>query len=163
MGAHDSHKHELTPECPRCHVPLEEVHAEEASIDRCKRCGGTFFDQGEMLTALGRTADASFWDRPENLGPLRDSGVKCPRCGGFLLLQTVSGDGAAVDIDRCPRCRGIWLDPGEGEKLLAVGARMLDKVLAERRAAQAELDKLGEVNFSPPGLIARFLALFRPV
>ena len=159
----ERHMHERNPECPRCHVPLEELHAQGASIDRCGKCGGTFFDQGEMFAAVGRTADASFWDRPETVGRLRDGKLKCARCGGRMLLQDVRHDAIDVEIDRCPQCAGIWLDAGEADKLQAIGARMADKVLAERRAAQAELDKLGDVDFSPSGLIARFLNLFKPV
>jgi Zn-finger nucleic acid-binding protein len=36
------------------------------------------------------------------------------------VLQTVVRQG--VEIDRCPACRGVWLDRGELEKLVAMGA-----------------------------------------
>ncbi len=39
--------------------------------------------------------------------------MKCPKCGADLapkLFQT-------VEIDRCTECGGVWLDPGELEKL----------------------------------------------
>lgn len=36
-------------------------------------------------------------------------------------MQTV--DRAGVQFDMCPACRGVWLDRGELEKLMAAGAQ----------------------------------------
>ena len=36
-------------------------------------------------------------------------------------MQTV--DRAGVHFDMCPTCRGVWLDRGELEKLMAAGAQ----------------------------------------
>jgi Zn-finger nucleic acid-binding protein len=36
-------------------------------------------------------------------------------------MQTV--DRAGVQFDMCPSCRGVWLDRGELEKLMAAGAQ----------------------------------------
>ena len=155
-----------TTDCPRCHIPLHEIHEGSAYIDRCEKCQGAFFDQGEMFAALGQTADPSYWDQPGVAGPVRDGHVHCPRCHHHMLLQDVRHEGASTEhaeIDRCTHCGGIWLDAGEAAKILAIGTRMTDKVLAERRAAKAELDRMGDVSFSPPGLISRFLGLFKPV
>ncbi len=41
----------------------------------------------------------------------------CPRCETTVLDERVR-DG--VVIDACPRCRGIWLDRGELERLISV-------------------------------------------
>ena len=37
----------------------------------------------------------------------------CPRCGGQLVPVPYRG----VEIDKCSRCDGIWLDCGELERL----------------------------------------------
>ncbi|HEX7877804.1 MAG TPA: zf-TFIIB domain-containing protein [Candidatus Eisenbacteria bacterium] len=42
--------------------------------------------------------------------------MNCPRCD-VVVLDEKTRDG--VVIDACPRCRGIWLDRGELEKLIA--------------------------------------------
>ena len=42
--------------------------------------------------------------------------MQCPRCESASLAEL---DRDGVTIDRCERCRGIWLDRGELEKLLA--------------------------------------------
>lgn len=39
----------------------------------------------------------------------------CPRdCGAELLMMERSG----IEIDYCPKCRGVWLDRGELDKIL---------------------------------------------
>lgn len=40
--------------------------------------------------------------------------MQCPIDGETLLMTSREG----VEIDYCPRCRGIWLDRGELDKIL---------------------------------------------
>ena len=40
--------------------------------------------------------------------------MDCPICHVTLLMADRQG----VEIDYCPKCRGIWLDRGELEKLV---------------------------------------------
>ena len=61
--------------------------------------------------------------------------MNCPRCTKDTLDEH-ERDG--VTIDRCRTCRGIWLDRGELEKLLAV-ARQGDGD-DDRRAARQDDD-----------------------
>lgn len=44
--------------------------------------------------------------------------MNCPRCPSASLHEL---DRDGITLDRCERCRGIWLDRGELEKLLARG------------------------------------------
>ena len=46
--------------------------------------------------------------------------MHCPRCENVTLDEM---DRAGVTVDRCPECRGVWLDRGELEKILAREAR----------------------------------------
>jgi len=46
--------------------------------------------------------------------------MKCPVCPDATLLMT---ERQGVEIDYCPACRGVWLDRGELDKLVAIGAR----------------------------------------
>lgn len=41
--------------------------------------------------------------------------MRCPRCTMELVERTRVG----VAVDLCDRCRGVWLDRGELEKILA--------------------------------------------
>ena len=44
--------------------------------------------------------------------------IECPKC--WVPLDVVKEDiwGPDIDIDVCPKCNGIWLDPGELKKIL---------------------------------------------
>jgi uncharacterized protein len=52
--------------------------------------------------------------------------MKCPVCDSSLQMTERSG----VEIDYCPKCRGVWLDRGE-----------LDKII-ERSAPVSDVDRL---------------------
>ena len=41
--------------------------------------------------------------------------MKCPICDNVDLVMS---DRQGVEIDYCPRCRGVWLDRGELDKIL---------------------------------------------
>lgn len=45
--------------------------------------------------------------------------MDCPIDGETLVMSERRG----VEIDYCPRCRGVWLDRGELDKLVAVAER----------------------------------------
>ncbi|HTN08236.1 zf-TFIIB domain-containing protein [Agriterribacter sp.] len=40
--------------------------------------------------------------------------MKCPTCNETLLISDKNG----IEIDYCPKCRGIWLDRGELDKII---------------------------------------------
>lgn len=41
--------------------------------------------------------------------------MKCPVCADENLVMT---DRQGVEIDYCPKCRGVWLDRGELDKII---------------------------------------------
>jgi uncharacterized protein len=45
--------------------------------------------------------------------------MKCPVCKTTDLLMT---ERRSIEIDYCPDCRGVWLDRGELDKLIAQDA-----------------------------------------
>ncbi|MBN3806698.1 hypothetical protein GXB81_27155 [Paraburkholderia sp. Ac-20336] len=61
--------------------------------------------------------------------------MKCPVCTTTDLLMT---ERRSIEIDYCPNCRGVWLDRGELDKLIAqdigdAGPTRDDARHAERR------------------------------
>jgi uncharacterized protein len=40
--------------------------------------------------------------------------MKCPNCQETLVMTERQG----VEIDYCPKCRGVWLDKGELDKII---------------------------------------------
>ncbi len=51
--------------------------------------------------------------------------MNCPRCQG-AALEEHQRDGVVVDV--CHACRGLWLDRGELEKLIARATREFDEL-----------------------------------
>lgn len=47
--------------------------------------------------------------------------MKCPVCIETDLVMT---DRQGVEIDYCPKCRGVWLDRGELDKVIERSATM---------------------------------------
>ena len=41
--------------------------------------------------------------------------MKCPQCVDQLLTMA---ERQGVELDYCPRCRGVWLDRGELDKII---------------------------------------------
>ena len=59
----------------------------------------------------------------------------CPTCGEPNALVAVDRKG--VIIDACPRCRGVWLDRGELDKLIELESAPDEDFLAEIRGDSA--------------------------
>ena len=54
-------------------------------------------------------------------GQQQAAGLICPACRVDLVMSERQG----VEIDYCPRCRGVWLDRGELDKILERSAAEL--------------------------------------
>lgn len=46
-------------------------------------------------------------------------GLICPNCSSGMNIANKFG----VEIDHCPRCKGVWLDRGELEKITNIQDR----------------------------------------
>lgn len=100
--------------CPRCSMTLlEPVSLEGIEVDACPRCGGLYFDAGELAQVVERSV-GSLSDQ-NALGPARGaSGMACPACNAPLMVHAFEGEaGGSFDLDLCHACQGIWLDRGE--------------------------------------------------
>jgi Zn-finger nucleic acid-binding protein len=147
--------------CPRDKVIMKQFEAGEAVIEVCHKCGGQFFDTGEMYAAFGMKADPSIWDREATGGTVKESHLECPICHTHMLGQDVKYESDTVEIDRCGHCGGIWLDKGEIDQLMALGEKMQPMLEAEKKKAQEDLAKMDEkIDFSG-GFLARFVRMFK--
>jgi Zn-finger nucleic acid-binding protein len=41
--------------------------------------------------------------------------MQCPHCAGTTLVMA---ERQGIEIDYCPKCRGVWLDRGELDKIV---------------------------------------------
>jgi Zn-finger nucleic acid-binding protein len=48
--------------------------------------------------------------------------MNCPNCNITLVMSDKQG----IEIDYCPKCRGIWLDRGELDKIIERSAQLQD-------------------------------------
>lgn len=61
--------------------------------------------------------------------------MKCPVDGELLVIAERSG----VEIDYCPKCRGVWLDRGELDKIIdRAGASMTPSRQTDPQAHRPE-------------------------
>lgn len=60
--------------------------------------------------------------------------MKCPVCN--LDLQMTDRQG--IEIDYCPKCRGIWLDRGELDKLIERAAQAAPVVTSSQSDWRAD-------------------------
>lgn len=57
--------------------------------------------------------------------------MKCPRCQVDLAIS----ERHAIEIDFCPKCRGVWLERGELDKIIERSTRSW---CAQRSQSRAE-------------------------
>ena len=60
----------------------------------------------------------------------------CPNCN--TSMQNVNRSG--VELDMCPSCRGVWLDRGELEKILADAREQVQGDTQARQTFEKEVD-----------------------
>ena len=100
--------------CPACEALLVTYELEGVEVDHCPSCGGTWLDSGELEAIVeqagacpGRLSEAL-----ERSGEEGRTDRRCPRCGR-KMREVAVGERPSVQLDRCPRGHGLWLDRGE--------------------------------------------------
>lgn len=107
--------------CPNCHAPLSSCLYAGQSIDRCRSCGGVWFDSNELgpvISALASRDQVPFqsirgagtFAAPKN--PAAEPEKDCPRCHCPTHIFNYAYD-SNIFLNRCPSCDGIWVDRGE--------------------------------------------------
>jgi Zn-finger nucleic acid-binding protein len=103
--------------CPACKNTLRAKNTGGMTVDTCYGgCGGIWFDAAELervsVNAPAASTLHSVWKIED--APVKPAGLRlCPRCPDQMLDKRWYSDRKQVEIDRCPNCRGIWLDEGE--------------------------------------------------
>src|SRR3546814_1959079 len=85
----------------------------------------------------------------KNQNARRNRGVpamKCPVDNETLVMTERSG----VEIDYCPRCRGVWLDRGELDKIIDRGSASAAAPAAAPRSEEhtTELQSLMRISYA---------------
>jgi len=108
-------------QCPKCEGRLTEYAHQGVKLDFCRSCGGSWFDPGEIAQYFLLNQDL-----PDDAEPVHSFQYKkfrktCPRDQSELKEFTYTG---SLLVDVCPKCKGVWLDPGEVKKLEQVAAQL---------------------------------------
>ncbi len=117
--------------CPRCKVPLMEIHMEGAEAEQCSYCKGHLLKGGVLERLITREEitflpedirKARIW-RDVQKGPLKDRDpfpdIQCPFCES-PMGRSIHSILTQVVINHCSddQCGAIWCDGGELETIL---------------------------------------------
>ncbi|MBL8855503.1 MAG: zf-TFIIB domain-containing protein [Planctomycetaceae bacterium] len=72
--------------------------------------------------------------------------MKCPICVEADLLMT---ERMGIEIDYCPKCRGVWLDRGELDKFIAKAEEKLVARPPVVKPPEFREDQLGKQTYDP--------------
>ena len=124
--------------CPRCGVELETLTHAGVKGAGCPKCEGVWLSAADLVTAI-RLYAADHGVALETIalleGPARPTELRCPDCPSSLQLIALRG----VDVERCPSCRGVFLDRGEIE---AIAKRVMQASATWEPAKQELLQTL---------------------
>ncbi|HJL40927.1 MAG TPA: zf-TFIIB domain-containing protein [Myxococcales bacterium LLY-WYZ-16_1] len=104
--------------CPRTGEPMKEVEIQGIKVDISTGCGGVWFDNFELakfdepFECAGETlleACSPYIKEDIDTAPRLQS----PRHPDITMMRRSFSVKRRVEVDECPKCGGIWLDPGE--------------------------------------------------
>ena len=98
--------------CPRDRTVLTFTDSGRFPCNRCASCQGMLLGAHEVAAALGGKAPAT-----DRVAALPESGVACPREASTMRRLDHNG----VELDLCAECGALWFDPGELDKIKALG------------------------------------------
>jgi len=121
--------------CPRCQRDMREVTVQANPgqliiLDQCAQCGGIWCDKWEL-----------FRDRSD----LTHKQLYCPRCTAELHVFAEPILPKEIQLQRCLRCDGIWLNRGQFRRYKEFQSR----TRSEKLGAEAIVAKLPEVYHNP--------------
>ncbi|HTS88040.1 MAG TPA: zf-TFIIB domain-containing protein [Gemmatimonadales bacterium] len=104
--------------CPSCGTTMTEMSAGPLKVNACKGgCGGLWFDEWDLrkLAELDPAAGQALLDIPQNPAVKVDADQrrKCPRDPDIVMMRHFWSTKRQVIVDECPKCEGVFLDPGE--------------------------------------------------
>ena len=111
--------------CPKCQNAMHEITFEGVVVDFCESCQGIWFDEDELAFTTELSTDIP--NISEVQKDARAMEYDCPRCGSPQKLEEMKF--VPVEnflIDRCPQCKGVWVDKGELPKIETIAARIGD-------------------------------------
>lgn len=152
--------------CPKC---KEEMHTRKigsVEVDECAKCNSAWFEEDELRKCKDEAEsdlqwmDFELWENQDRFEVSAKS-MSCPKCDAKMAAIEYGESGVEVDV--CLKCKGIWLDGGEFQKIIEALTEELDtKTAAEYM--KASLEEAKEIITGPEGFISEwrdFLTVLR--
>jgi len=108
--------------CPVCDSPMIVFELDQVEVDHCRTCGGVWLDPDEMDLLLEGSAGRDEIRANLKFGePDHEKTHRCPICRHKMEKARVRRQGSqGIQIDRCGRGHGTWLDGGELHAIVAL-------------------------------------------
>ncbi|MFC1746163.1 zf-TFIIB domain-containing protein, partial [Candidatus Riflebacteria bacterium] len=113
--------------CPRCQTGLKNTVYEGIQIETCTSCEGEWLDFGELKKVIDTVEDTFTPEEMEMVESIDDNNfdvvdqspddLNCVNCRNQKLDRVQYASSTKVFIDKCPFCKGVWLDKGELESI----------------------------------------------
>lgn len=140
-------------QCPECGVAMAPVTARAnpgslIQLDQCQKCGGIWCDKWELFPIQPEEAarlervDEELLRSPR---PVQKGKLYCPRCTARLAAPKDPLLGPDLQLCRCPKCDGIWLNRGQFTHY----KRRQKKIRDQKMGADAVITKVQEVYDDP--------------
>jgi Zn-finger nucleic acid-binding protein len=105
---------------------METVQLDEVQIDRCKKCGGLWFDEFELADLQAKEGsekvDTGHANKSTQRSQLR---LNCPKCTA-PMLRMVDAHQPHIWYETCDVCGGSFLDAGEFKNM--VQPNLVDRI-----------------------------------
>ncbi|MDH5680935.1 MAG: zf-TFIIB domain-containing protein [Spirochaetota bacterium] len=114
--------------CPKCQkTNLTRVTEHQVELDYCGDCGGIWFDHGELekITTMEATLSFDQIKKKETPMMMDYQTAMCPVCK-HAMGKAPDRNLVNLMVDQCPKCKGIWLDGGEFNRLS--GEHLMSKI-----------------------------------
>ncbi len=104
--------------CPACGSAMTPMTVGKVTVDVCRDgCGGLWFDRFELKTVdePAESAGELLLEAPRTprVAVDRTKRLHCPNDAGVVMMRHLWSVKRQVTIDECPKCAGVFLDPGE--------------------------------------------------
>lgn len=135
------------PRCPVCRTQTDLIKYEGVPIHNCGTCGGHWLSGAKLNVILAKRDIAMPNAVQAKMIALADASnsvleLWCLTCGTAMLKGQFK-HWPDIQLDCCPKCRGVWLDRGELEKCQIYWEYLQDhpeSPTADRAARIATLD-----------------------
>ncbi len=98
--------------CPKCQSQLQSVTNQGETLSSCPSCAGFWIGRQTLIELMRRAAEA-LGEEIKAVGftetPSVTTALPCPDCGTALSTLHYR----AIQVERCPTCKGVFLDAGE--------------------------------------------------